>query len=53
MEAFANAGMEKDFTCVGVPDDFLPFGSASDVMSAVGMDPESVLERILAVIDRR
>ena len=53
MEAFANAGMEKDFTCIGVPDDFLPFGSASDVMSAVGMDPESVLERILAVIDRR
>lgn len=53
MEAFAKAGMQKNFTCVGVPDDFLPFGSASDVMSAVGMDPESVLKRILAVIDHR
>jgi deoxyxylulose-5-phosphate synthase len=39
-------------THIGVPDDFLPFGSASDVMESVGMDADSVVERVLAVVER-
>lgn len=47
MEAFAAAGMTKDVINIGVPDEFLPFGSPSDVMESVGMDADSVVERIL------
>ena len=47
MEAFASAGMAKEVLNIGVPDEFLPFGSPGDVMETVGMDPDSVVERIL------
>ena len=47
MEAFAAAGLVKRFTNIGVPDHFLPFGSPSDVMESVGMDADSVVERVL------
>lgn len=49
MESFAAAGMAKEVTCIGVPDLFLPFGGASDVMQSVGMDPDSVVERVLGL----
>ncbi len=52
MEAFAAAGLVKAVTNIGVPDQFLPFGSASDVMESVGMDPDSVVERVLLAIGR-
>lgn len=48
MEAFAYAGIAKSVTNIGVPDGFLPFGSASDVLELAGMDAASVLERVLA-----
>jgi 1-deoxy-D-xylulose-5-phosphate synthase len=51
MEAFAAAGLVKEVTNIGVPDRFLPFGAASDVMESVGMDPDSVVERILSALD--
>jgi len=51
-EAFAVAGLVKDMTHIGVPDGFLPFGSASDVMEIVGMDPDSVVARVLGLVDR-
>ncbi|HUG07566.1 MAG TPA: 1-deoxy-D-xylulose-5-phosphate synthase [Acidimicrobiia bacterium] len=50
MEAFAAAGLVKEITNIGVPDRFLPFGSATDVMESVGMDPDSVVERILLAV---
>ena len=50
MEAFSEAGMTKDVTCIGIPDHFLPFGSPSDVMESVGMDPDSVVTRVLALL---
>jgi 1-deoxy-D-xylulose-5-phosphate synthase len=50
MEAFAEAGISKTFTCIGVPDRFLPFGAPADVMEMVGMDPDSVVERVMAVV---
>ena len=52
MEQFASAGLVKKVTNIGVPDQFLPFGSASDVMESVGMDPDSVVERVLLAVDR-
>ncbi len=52
MEQFATAGLVKKVTNIGVPDRFLPFGSASDVMESVGMDPDSVVERVLLAVDR-
>ncbi len=52
IEALSEAGVTKNVTCIGVPDHFLPFGSASDVMESVGMDPDSVVDRVLAVLGR-
>lgn len=52
MEAFSEAGMAKDVTCIGVPDRFLPHGLASDVMEAVGMDANSVVQRVLLALGR-
>jgi transketolase C-terminal domain/subunit len=37
-------------TCIGVPDHFLPFGSAADVAQSVGLDPDSVVSRVLALL---
>ena len=50
MEAFSSAGLVKEVTCIGVPDEFLPFGSASDIVQAVGLDPDSVASRLLALL---
>lgn len=47
MELFAEAGLHREVTCIGVPDTFLPFGSPGDLMAMVGMDPDSVVERVL------
>ena len=50
MEAFSEAGMAKEVTCIGVPDRFLPFGSPADVAQSVGLDPESVVSRVAALL---
>ena len=50
LEAFSEAGLAKRVTNIGVPDRFLPFGSASDVMEAVSMNPDSIVERILLAV---
>ncbi len=50
MEAFSAAGVTKEVTSIGVPDQFLPFGSASDLHESVGMDPEGVVSRVLALL---
>lgn len=47
MEALASAGVAKQVTCVGVPDNFLPHGAATDVMESIGMDPGSIVEHLL------
>ena len=52
MELLAEAGQAKNVTTIGVPDRFLPFGSPADVLASVGMDPESVVRRVLAVLGR-
>jgi len=50
MEAFSSAGMAKKVTSIGVPDQFLPFGSPSDLHESVGMDAPGVVDRVLALL---
>jgi 1-deoxy-D-xylulose-5-phosphate synthase len=50
MEALAAAGVVKPVTNIGVPDRFLPFGSAPDIMEMLGMDPDSVVDRVLVAL---
>jgi 1-deoxy-D-xylulose-5-phosphate synthase len=50
MEAFSAAGVVKEITCIGVPDQFLTFGSPADIAESVGMDPESVVKRIYTIL---
>lgn len=51
MEVFSSAGMTKEVTCIGVPDQFLPFGSPSDLYESVGMDAPGVVSRVLALLE--
>jgi 1-deoxy-D-xylulose-5-phosphate synthase len=53
MEALSAAGVVKPVTNIGVPDRFLPFGSAADIMEMLGMDPDSVVERVLVALGQR
>ncbi len=50
MELLSSAGVVKPVTAIGVPDRFLPFGSAPDLHHASGMDADSVVERVIALI---
>jgi len=50
LEAFAGAGLVKEITCIGVPDHFLDFGSPADIAQAIGVDPDSVASRVLALL---
>ena len=50
LEALSRAGMVKEVTCFGIPDHFLPFGSPSDIAETIGLDTESVVSRILALL---
>ncbi len=50
LEQFAGVGLTKDVMCIGVPDEFLPFGSAGDVLKWAGMDVESVVTRIEGLV---
>jgi 1-deoxy-D-xylulose-5-phosphate synthase len=50
MEMLSDKGVVKDIICIGVPDQFLPFGSAADVMESVGMDTDSVVQRVLVAL---
>jgi 1-deoxy-D-xylulose-5-phosphate synthase len=50
LEAFAEAGMVKDVTCIGIPDHFLPFGAPADIAQSAGLDADSVASRVLALL---
>jgi deoxyxylulose-5-phosphate synthase len=52
MEALAETGLASRVHLLGVPDRFLPAGSAGDVLRSVGLDPDDVAERI-ALVARR
>jgi deoxyxylulose-5-phosphate synthase len=44
MEALAGSGTRV--VALGLPDRFLPHGSAGDVLRSVGLDAESIEERV-------
>ena len=50
MEAFSEAGLIKEITCIGIPDHFIPFGSPSDIAHSIGLDSDSVVSRVLALL---
>jgi 1-deoxy-D-xylulose-5-phosphate synthase len=50
MEAFAGAGQVKEITCIGIPDHFLPFGSLTDIAHSVGLHPDAVASRVVALL---
>jgi 1-deoxy-D-xylulose-5-phosphate synthase len=50
MAMLADHGQAKKVTRIGAPDEFLPFGSASDILAGAGMDPDSVVSKVLAVV---
>jgi hypothetical protein len=35
---------------MGIPDRFLPFGSAGDVLESIGLDPASIGAHVLGLI---
>jgi 1-deoxy-D-xylulose-5-phosphate synthase len=50
LEAFAGAGLVKEVTCIGIPDQFLPFGAAPDIARSAGLDADSVAARVLTLL---
>jgi len=52
LEALAGTGLAAKVHTIGVPDAFLPFGSADDVLEAVGMDVDGLTERVQVILRR-
>lgn len=52
MEEMARIGSPTPVRSLGVPDRFLPFGSADDVLRSVGLDADSIAGRIRVWLGR-
>ena len=50
LEALAGTGLAGKVHTVGVPDAFLPFGSADDVLQSVGLDVDSLVDRLRLIL---
>ncbi len=46
LETLSNHGLAGRVHIIGVPDRFLPFGSADDVLASAGLDVESLADRV-------
>ncbi len=46
LERLAASGITMPVHLFGVPDRFLPFGAPDDVLRSIGLDPESLTDRI-------
>jgi 1-deoxy-D-xylulose-5-phosphate synthase len=46
LEELSGHGLAGKVSLLGLPDRFLPAGSASDVQAAVGLDPDSIAQRV-------
>ena len=51
MEALTEASIVKKVTRIGVPDRFLPFGSQEDIIRDAEMDADTVLQRVLTLLN--
>ncbi len=50
LEALSPHGLGDRIRLIGIPDEFLPPGSAGDVLKSIGLDPESIAERVLGLV---
>lgn len=50
LEHLAGTPAASRVELIGVPDRFLPFGSAGDVLQSIGLDPASISEHVLGLI---
>jgi 1-deoxy-D-xylulose-5-phosphate synthase len=50
LEALAGTGLGGKVHTVGVPDAFLPFGSPDDVLTSVGLDVDSLTDRLRVLL---
>jgi 1-deoxy-D-xylulose-5-phosphate synthase len=50
MDALASADLSSKVHLIGLPDRFLPFGEPSKVLESVGMDVESIVDRIAGIV---
>jgi 1-deoxy-D-xylulose-5-phosphate synthase len=50
LESLAGTGLGGKVHTVGVPDAFLPFGSADDVLTSVGLDVDSLTDRLRVLL---
>ena len=51
LEAVSEHGLADRIRIMGIPDQFLPPGSAGQVMKAIRLDAESIAERVLEMIN--
>lgn len=50
LEHLAGTDAASRVELMGVPDEFLPFGSAGDVLESIGLDPASISAHVLGLI---
>jgi 1-deoxy-D-xylulose-5-phosphate synthase len=51
LEALAGTGLAGKVHTIGIPDAFLPFGSADDVISSIGLDVDSLTSRVQLILE--
>lgn len=44
---------DTEVLCIGWPDEFIPHGSVDELMKKYGLDPESIAERIIEILERK
>jgi 1-deoxy-D-xylulose-5-phosphate synthase len=49
MEHLSGTGLAGRVNVFGIPDRFLPAGSADEIMRLAGLDPDSIVERVLLI----
>ena len=46
LRLLADEGIEKEIMCLGIPDRFIHQGSVEELRKEIGLDPESIADRI-------
>ncbi|HVR31203.1 MAG TPA: 1-deoxy-D-xylulose-5-phosphate synthase [Acidimicrobiia bacterium] len=52
LEALSGSGLGGRVHTIGIPDSFLPFGSADSVISSIGLDEDSLVRRLQLILER-
>ncbi|MDF1594814.1 MAG: 1-deoxy-D-xylulose-5-phosphate synthase [Acidimicrobiia bacterium] len=50
LETVSLDGLADRIRIMGIPDEFLPAGSAGEIMKSIGLDAESIAERVLGLV---